>query len=304
MPRPSTTPRQDDLRWLNARRATVIARSPMVAGDVSKKPNRSVASGGAAANQVWQLDLDLKGRDLCLVTLHFDLHLVGGDVDMARDHLEDFLAEESLDPDRWRRLRRARAAAGSAKAVARLPAPSATDGRNRGSSFRPPTEAAFAHKPIRLPAGMTIRIVSPFEPPRRVAIGLRAGAAARRSDSVTGEPTLEARSTSWLSGMMPSSGIDRISRTSSIFSISPRAAAGRVVAGEQQVLLHLLAALGALGLGIEQADDAVAVAHRGDLRIGHDDGGVGVAHGQRGAALDAGGLSQMTQSNVVAQLAR
>ena len=55
-------------------------------------------------------------------------------------------------------------------------------------------------------------------------------------------PRLEARSTSWLSGMMPSSGIERISSTSSTFSISPRSARGRIVAGEQQVLLHPLAA--------------------------------------------------------------
>ena len=37
-------------------------------------------------------------------------------------------------------------------------------------------------------------------------------------------PTLEARNTSWLSGMMPSRGVARISRMSSMVSISPRAA--------------------------------------------------------------------------------
>ena len=44
------------------------------------------------------------------------------------------------------------------------------------------------------------------------------------SASVTGAPTFEARSTSMLSGIMPISGIDRISRTSSTLSISPRSA--------------------------------------------------------------------------------
>ena len=41
---------------------------------------------------------------------------------------------------------------------------------------------------------------------------------------VTGDPTLDARKTSWLSGMIPSSGVARISRISSMLSISPRVA--------------------------------------------------------------------------------
>ena len=50
----------------------------------------------------------------------------------------------------------------------------------------------------------------------------------------------------------------------------------------------LLALLGLLGLGIEQPDDAVGIAHRRYFRVGDDDGGVGEAHGERGPALDAG----------------
>ncbi|MCY1225997.1 hypothetical protein D9M72_382110 [compost metagenome] len=54
------------------------------------------------------------------------------------------------------------------------------------------------------------------------------------------------------------------------------------------MLFHALAVFGLQRLGIEQADDAVGIAHRGDFRIGHDDGDIGVAHGERRAAFDAG----------------
>ena len=60
------------------------------------------------------------------------------------------------------------------------------------------------------------------QPPRRVDIG--PGGCAVGMLSVTGVPTLEAFNTSWLSGMMPSKGVARISRMSSMVSISPRAA--------------------------------------------------------------------------------
>ena len=55
------------------------------------------------------------------------------------------------------------------------------------------------------------------------------------------------------------------------------------------MLLHALAPLGHQGLGIQQADDAVGVAHRGNLGVGHHDGLIRMAHGQRRAALDSGG---------------
>ncbi|MNT02143.1 hypothetical protein D3C72_1366310 [compost metagenome] len=54
------------------------------------------------------------------------------------------------------------------------------------------------------------------------------------------------------------------------------------------MLLHALAAFGLQRLGIEQADDAVAIAHRGDFRIGDNDGHVCMAHGQRRTAFDTG----------------
>ena len=41
--------------------------------------------------------------------------------------------------------------------------------------------------------------------------------------------------------------------------------------------------------GIEQADDAVKVAHRRDFRIGHHDRLVGKTHRKQGASLDACG---------------
>ena len=59
----------------------------------------------------------------------------------------------------------------------------------------------------------------PEEPADRVRVRLIGVAF---SVQVTGMPMLEARSTRLLSGMTPSSGIARISSTSSTFSISPR----------------------------------------------------------------------------------
>ena len=55
------------------------------------------------------------------------------------------------------------------------------------------------------------------------------------------------------------------------------------------MLLHALALFGAFGLGVEQSDDAIGIAHRGDFRIGDDHRDVGEAHRERRAALDAGG---------------
>ena len=68
------------------------------------------------------------------------------------------------------------------------------------------------------------------------------------------------------------------------------------------MLLHALAALGLQRLGVEQADDAVGVAHRGDFRVGDDDGDVGMAHGQRRAALDAGRAVADDPVELLAQL--
>src|SRR5689334_5549086 len=70
--------------------------------------------------------------------------------------------------------------------------------------------------------GTTMSTSSPRS--RRAASRYALAGALAGFASVTGVPRLEARSTSVLSGMMPSSGIDRISRTSSTFSISPRPA--------------------------------------------------------------------------------
>src|SRR5690606_10906642 len=64
--------------------------------------------------------------------------------------------------------------------------------------------------------------------------------------------------------------------------------AGRAVAGQQQVRGQRLAGLGAAGLGIQQADDAVGVTHRGHFRVDHDHRLVGEVHGQERALLDAG----------------
>src|SRR3954467_2510680 len=80
---------------------------------------------------------------------------------------------------------------------------------------------SLSNKPLRS-LGMAIGTSSPLSL-RAASRYARAGALAALL-SVTGEPRLEARSTSSLSGMMPSSGVERISRTSSILSISPRAA--------------------------------------------------------------------------------
>ena len=64
--------------------------------------------------------------------------------------------------------------------------------------------------------------------------------------------------------------------------------ARRIVTGDQDVFLDALALLRLRRLGVEHADDAVGVAHRGHFRVGDDEGFIGIAHGERGAALDAG----------------
>ena len=62
------------------------------------------------------------------------------------------------------------------------------------------------------------------------------------------------------------------------------------VAGDEQVLLDRLAAFdGAAALALQDAQDAVGVAHGGDFRVGDDDGLVGEGEGHHGATLDAGG---------------
>ena len=89
--------------------------------------------------------------------------------------------------------------------------------------------------------------------------------------------------------MTPSSGIDRISCTSSTVIISPRDDPPRIVAGQQQVEFdRRLVALGAPRARRQDADDAVAVAHRGDFRVGDDDRRVGEIQRRDRAVLDAG----------------
>src|SRR5215204_659697 len=100
--------------------------------------------------------------------------------------------------------------------------------------------------------------------------------------SVTGDPMLEARITSGLSGMIPRSGIERISRTSSTLSISP----DRVIAREKQVLFDPFAIRGLFGLGIEQTDNAVRIANRRHLGIGDYDRDIGVTHSESCSAFN------------------
>jgi hypothetical protein len=102
-----------------------------------------------------------------------------------------------------------------------------------------------------------------------------------------GTPWLEACSTVSDSGITPISSMRRMDvlqrQHLAVFH------AVGVVAGDQQVLLDRLALDGALGLGAEHAQDAVRVAHRGDLGVGHHQRLVGVVHGHQRAAFDAGG---------------
>src|SRR5262249_60950026 len=53
------------------------------------------------------------------------------------------------------------------------------------------------------------------------------------------------------------------------------------------MFLHLFPLLGFLGLSVEQTDDAVGIAYRGNLRVGHDDSGFGMPHGEHRSAFDA-----------------
>ncbi len=97
----------------------------------------------------------------------------------------------------------------------------------------------------------------------------------------------EARRISLLSGMTPSSGMERISSTSSMLSISPefeRAGSKRV----SSKCLSICSPRSARNVfEVEKTDDAVGVAHRGHFRIGDHDRLVGVPHRQKRASLDA-----------------
>jgi len=177
---------------------------------------RRVALRRGCAKTVWNLDVDFERR-YRFAAIHLDLHLVGIERDMAADQPEDFLAqnakqirlvnrvafvrEENLQP--FPRNRRGTAA----KQIEELHA-----------AFRPNSLL----KMPRLSLGICTGIVSPFS--RRVASKYARAGALSGLLRVTGDPTFEARSTSSLSGMMPRSGMERISSTSSIESISPRAA--------------------------------------------------------------------------------
>src|SRR6516162_8236233 len=106
---------------------------------------------------------------------------------------------------------------------------------------------------------------------------------------VIGAPRLEARNTSSLSGMTPSRGIRKISTTSSTLSISPREARSGSNRAIRRCFIIRSPSSAFQGLGIDEADHAIGVADRGDLRIGDDDGFVGKAHGERGTTFDARG---------------
>src|SRR5215471_12034192 len=75
---------------------------------------------------------------------------------------------------------------------------------------------------LLLSLGTVILTQSPLS--LRAASKYARDGALSRPQTVIGAPRLEARSTSRLSGTIPSSGSDRISSTSSMLSISPRAA--------------------------------------------------------------------------------
>src|SRR6516162_322052 len=100
---------------------------------------------------------------------------------------------------------------------------------------------------------------------------------------VTGVPRLDARSTASLSGMMPSSGTDRISSTSSMGSISPRAAR----AESKRVISRCFSMRSPFSTFTVLESSRPMM--RSESRIDDDDRGIGKPHGERGAALDAGG---------------
>ena len=52
---------------------------------------------------------------------------------------------------------------------------------------------------------------------------------------------------------------------------------------------RLVALLGAAGFGLQNADDAVGIAHRGDFRVGGDDGFIGKGQRHDRAVFNAGG---------------
>src|SRR5262249_8728375 len=89
-----------------------------------------------------------------------------------------------------------------------------------------PRHAALRPKSFSIRRFLSVGSVIGRFPPltRRTASQSARAGALDGLQTVTGEPMFEARSTSSLSGTTPSSGMERISSTSSRLSISPRAA--------------------------------------------------------------------------------
>src|SRR5262245_24038240 len=163
------------------------------------------------------LDVDLERRDDG-AAIHLDLDVVGMDHDVLGDGGEDLAAQqpEQVALVALRALVREQHLQPLARDRRRPPRPKQIEQHH--AALRP---NSLVSRPVRS-LGMVMGTSSPWSL-RAASRYPRAGPLVA-SSSVISAPTLDARSTSWLSGMMPSSGTERISSTSSMFSISPRAA--------------------------------------------------------------------------------
>ena len=163
------------------------------------------------------LDVDLERRDRG-AAVKLDANLVALDRHVPRDDRENLFLEhgdESALPVRVR------------SCASRI----CSRSRATGAELRPPKNL----NSLMPPSVRTTWRRAPSCRSARSSRRSRPGAAWQRRDRhapgglaglpiVTGVPRFEARSSSSLSGMTPSSGIDRISSTSSIVRISPRIA--------------------------------------------------------------------------------
>src|SRR4029079_2950076 len=169
-------------------------------------------------HRVWNFDVDLEGRHL-VAAVHADVDPIGIDLDVTADGGQDLLAQKG---------KQIGGATRAAAFIGKQDLQAITC--DRGGALAPEQieQLHAALRPNNLPknpcfsVGTVISTSSPMS--RRAASRWARAGALDGLLNVTGEPRFEARRTSSLSGIMPSNGVDRISRTSSMLSISPRAA--------------------------------------------------------------------------------
>src|SRR5262245_20205293 len=169
------------------------------------------------ANVIRNFDLEFESGNL-ITAFHLHGDALGIDFNMPLDRSHEFFSQHEEKVGK--------AAPGALIGDQNLN--TITRYRRRSPAFEQAEKVHAALRPNSLPnklcfsVGIVIGMSSPVR--RRAASKYALADALAGLLNVMGEPRLEARSTSSLSGTIPKSGVDRISSTSSILSISPRAA--------------------------------------------------------------------------------